>query len=131
MKLKYFQLIPFFMESKFVAKHFVMKMDLLPESKHLKLEVLKADGLYTRLMDLSAVIPITPFDYREVHSRFWRKPPPFLDLDMVYADHSTRQLLVFDKFGDWSKQGVAHPLLSLNSTYHEFKWFDSFYSIYL
>ncbi len=62
---------------------------------------------------------------------FWRKPPPFIDLDMIYADITTREMLLFDKTGKWSREGVDHPALSLENTYHEFKWFDSFYSIYL
>ena len=45
-----------------------MKMDLHPKSKNLKLSILKADGLFDIFMDVNAIIPLTPFDYRELHN---------------------------------------------------------------
>ncbi len=44
-----------------------MNMELYPESKSLKMALLKADGLFDTFIDVASIIPITPFDYREVH----------------------------------------------------------------
>ncbi len=47
---------------------------------------------------------------------------------MIYADIHSHEFLLFDKYGNWNREGVNHPALSLEKNYHEFKWFDSFYT---
>ena len=48
---------------------------------------------------------------------------------MIYADINSHEMFIFDKFGDWSRVGVNHPLLGLETNYNEIKWSVSFYSV--
>jgi len=45
---------------------------------------------------------------------------------MIYADHKTKEMFVFDKYGTWIKEGVEHSMLNLEITYDEKRWFDGF-----
>jgi hypothetical protein len=60
---KFFSLMPFFIESKFYKKHFVIKMELYPESDYLKLHTLRLGGVYPKYVPLKYMVPITKFDY--------------------------------------------------------------------
>ena len=45
---------------------------------------------------------------------------------MIYAQYSTSEMYVFDKYGEWHDEGVDHPGLSLDSTFSEQNWYDEF-----
>ena len=45
---------------------------------------------------------------------------------MVYANHVTKEMYVFDKQGEWADQGIEHDSLSLEKTYNETNWYDEF-----
>lgn len=49
-----------------------------------------------------------------------------LDLDMIYANHSTKEMFVFDKGGEWNDEGVYHDALNMDNTFHETHWYDEF-----
>ena len=49
-----------------------------------------------------------------------------LDLDMIYANHITKEMYVFDKTGEWNDEGVYHDALNLDSTFKETDWYDEF-----
>ena len=44
-----------------------MKLDLKPEEKMLNFSLLSPDGLKDTALTIDTIIPITPFDYREMH----------------------------------------------------------------
>ena len=125
---KYMELIPFFIESRYRPKNFVLKMDLLPKNDYLRFYTLQLSGVYERYVPIKTVIPITRYDYVLFQSRIFFKQTPIIDLDMIYANTSNRELYFFDKFGTWNDEGVNHDKLSLENTYNELKWFDEMYS---
>ena len=45
---------------------------------------------------------------------------------MIYANHSTKEMFVFDKEGQWHDEGIYHEALSVENTYNEGVWFDEF-----
>ena len=63
LRKKYLSLIPFFIESRFAPKNFVLRMDLLPDAKYLKFQSLTWTGVHTSYEPLRYVVPITPYDY--------------------------------------------------------------------
>ena len=69
---------------------------------------------------------MTPYDYWCMQAVFFFKQSPDLDLDMVYGHYATKEMFVFDKWGDWKKEGVDHPALSLENTFRETDWYDEF-----
>ena len=56
----------------------------------------------------------------------WFKQHQTLDLDMIYANHVTKEMFVFDKVGQWHDEGVEHHALSMDKTYTETNWYDEF-----
>lgn len=49
-----------------------------------------------------------------------------IDLDMIYANHITKEMYVFDKNGEWNDDGVYHEELSMEKTFNETDWYDEF-----
>ena len=45
---------------------------------------------------------------------------------MIYANHVTKEMFVFDKNGQWNDQGINHKSLSMDATYNETNWYDEF-----
>ena len=45
---------------------------------------------------------------------------------MIYANHITKEMYVFDKNGEWNDDGVYHKALGLDKTYNETNWYDEF-----
>jgi hypothetical protein len=104
-------------------------MELLPESKQLRLHVLKLGGVFELYVPLNQWIPITPYDYWGASWMVWFKQHNCLDLDMVYANHITKEMYLFDKAGQWKDEGVYHDTLSMEKTFNETNWYDEFYTI--
>eukprot|EP00347_Sterkiella_histriomuscorum_P020269 403338449 len=125
---KFFSLIPFFIESKVTSKFFVLRMELLPKSKQLKLHVLRLGGVFEMYVPVNQFIPITPYDYWCASWMLWFKQNNTLDLDMIYANHVTKEMYLFDKSGQWKDEGVYHEELSMEKTYNETDWYDEFYA---
>ena len=123
---KYMELIPFFVEARYKPKNFVLRMDLLPDSDYLRFYTLTLSGVYEKYEPLKYIVPVTKYDYRVIYGRILFKQSPILDLDMVYGNHGTKELYVFDKKGNWHDEGVNHEKLSLENTYDETNWFDEF-----
>ena len=101
-------------------------MEVLPESKFLKMHFLRMGGVYTTHVPIKEVVPVTPYDYWCASWMCYMKQNQCLDLDMVYANHVTKEMYVFDKHGEWADQGVEHDSLSLEKTYNETNWYDEF-----
>ena len=125
-KSKFFSLIPFFVESRFTTKHFVLRMELFDKAGYLKLHVLRLGGVYEHWVPIKQVVPITPYDYWVAQWMVWFKQNQSLDLDMIYANYVTKEMFVFDKEGSWSEEGINHSALSLEKTYNETNWYDEF-----
>ena len=45
---------------------------------------------------------------------------------MFYANLSSKEVYVFDKFAEWHDEGIEHEALSLDKTYNETDWYDEF-----
>ena len=45
-RAKFFSLIPFFIESRFAQKYFVLRMQVYPEAGYLKLHILRLGGVF-------------------------------------------------------------------------------------
>ena len=140
LKNKYFSLIPFQIESvsrylffltfnflqRFRQKHFVLKMELFPESKFLKFYSLRLDGIAQTYLPIKDLIPITKYDYFAASKTVFFKQNTCLDLDMIYANDITKEMYLFDKAGEWHDEGVYHKALDMDSTFNEEKWYDGF-----
>ena len=125
-KAKVFSLIPFFVESAFTSKNFVLQMQFYPKAELMQIEVLRMSGVHTLYVPVSNIIPITRYDYWAASWKFWSKQHQCLDLDMIYANRNTREMYVFDKDGEWNDDGVYHEGLSMEKTYNETNWYDEF-----
>ena len=118
--------MPFFIESKFTSKSFVLQMQFYPKAELIALDLLKMDGVHTVHIPLTNLIPITKYDYWGASWAFWCKQHPTLDLDMIYADRVTKEMFMFDKFGEWKDEGIMHEGLSMEKAYNETNWYDEF-----
>ncbi len=128
-KPKYFGLLPFFLEDRQTLnarKKFVLEMSLFPETKHLKFTLAMISGVLTVVEPLVDIVPIPPEDYRVRHLNSRSRPPPFLDMDMLYANRKQLTIYCFDRQGTWIKNGINHPLLKLENSYKENNWFDHY-----
>ena len=98
---KYFALLPFQMESHAFGhvKHYVVGMELMPESRLLKLTGLALNGKYQKYISLDNLVPVPYSDYRESCKRVITSPPTFLDWEMIYFNPLIREFYVFDKEG--------------------------------
>ena len=72
-RAKFFSLVPFFVESFFTEKSFVLQMRFYPKAQTMAMDVLKLDGVHTVHVPLDNVIPITKYDYWAASWRFWAK----------------------------------------------------------
>ncbi len=114
-KSKYFGLLPFFVEDRQTIrakKKFVLKMELYPETKHLKFTIPMISGVAERFEALEDIVPITPGDYRIRHILLRSRPPSFVDMDMVYGNRKAVDMYCFDKIGTWIKE--VRLLLNVN-----------------
>ena len=106
-------------------KRFVLKMELLEDSQHMRVYSLQLGGLDVAEIPLRNVVPVTPAEYEVAHHLGkMLHPSPFLDLEMVYLNKAKQEFLLFDKEGKWFEEGVNHPLLSLEARYNEHEWLD-------
>ena len=92
-------MIPFFIESRFNNKHFVLKMQLYPEAGYIHMHTLRMGGVYDLYIPIKQIIPITPYDYWCASWTVFFKQNQCIDLDMIYANHVTKEMFVFDKSG--------------------------------
>ena len=127
-RAKFFSLIPFFVESRFATKYFVLRMELFAASGYLKLDVLRLGGVFEMWVPVKEVVPITPYDYWCAQWVVWFKQNQTLDLDMIYANYVTKEMFVFDKEGAWQDEGINHSALSMDKTYNETNWYDEFFA---
>ena len=70
---KVFSLVPFFFESRFTNKSFVLKMEVYPKAEMLGFEILQVSGVQTVYMPITNLIPITKYDYWAASWKFWTK----------------------------------------------------------
>ena len=112
-KGKYYSLIPFFLESKLTAKKFVIKMELFPSAGFLRLHAVTMMGVQEIYMPIKEMVPVTPYDYWAASWLCFMKQHSCLDLDMVYANQNSKEMYVFDKYGNWHDEGVYHDRLSV------------------
>ena len=63
LRKKYLSLVPFFIESRFAPKRFVLSMEYMPDIKYLKFQSLYFNGISTHYEPVRYVIPITSYDY--------------------------------------------------------------------
>ena len=111
---KFFSLIPFQIESRFSNKSFVLRMEVFPESKYLRLHTLKMNGVQQVYLPISEMIPITKYDYWAASWLCWMKQHNQLDLDMIYASQASKEMFLFDKTGTWNDEGVYHDSLNMD-----------------
>ena len=123
---KHMSLVPFFFESGFTHKFFVIKMSLDPKAGYLHYETLGWNGVQSVYVPVANVIPVTKYDYWAVSRHVWFKQHQCLDLDMIYANRVTKEMFLFEKDGTWHDEGVAHEALSVEKTYNETNWYDEF-----
>ena len=45
---------------------------------------------------------------------------------MIYANHLTKEMYVFDKAGEWNDEGIYHECLNMENTFNETSWYDEF-----
>ena len=45
---------------------------------------------------------------------------------MIYANYNSKEMYVFDKYGEWKDEGINHNALSLDKTFNETNWYDEF-----
>lgn len=127
LKGKYYGFVPFYLESRLTLtkKRFVVKMELLPETKKLKVTSLQLGSLISKEIPISNVVPVTFEDYELAHfgGKLLESAEHF-DLDMIYINRQEQEFLVFDKEGNWNQEAVNHKDLSIESTFNEHKWYD-------
>ena len=93
----------------------------------LQFDTLQFSGIETTYLPTSQLIPITKYDYWCATSwKPWFKQNTCLDLDMIYANVNTKEMYLFDKFGEWHDEGVYHEALNMENTYNETQWYDEF-----
>lgn len=125
-KGKFFSLIPFFWESRFTAKSWVLKMEFFPEAKYLLLHTLTIHGVVQKYVPLEQVIPITNYDYWGASWLCFLKQHNCIDMDMIYANQLNKEMYLFDKTGTWHDEGVYHEGLNMENTFVETNWYDEF-----
>lgn len=123
---KVFSLLPFLIESSMTEKNFVLRLELFPKASYLRFHVLKFSGVEKVSVPIAQVIPITKYDYWAASWKLWMKQHQCLDLDMVYANKTTKEMYLFDKAGEWNDDGVYHEALDMEHTFNETDWYDEF-----
>ena len=123
---KVYSLLPFQIESAFTPKKFVLRLELFPEAKYLRFHTLSLYGVQQVYLPISNVVPITKYDYWGASWLCFMKQHHCLDLDMIYANHVTKEMFVFDKLGEWKDEGVYHEALNMDNTFNETNWYDEF-----
>ena len=124
---KYKQFLPFYLESRIttINKRYVMKMELLPESKQLEVTSLQIGSLHVERFSVSDVVPVTDGEFETAHTLGrMTVPPSWLDLEMIYASPKTGNFFVFDKDVNWKEDGLAHAMLSMEARFDEHEWMD-------
>ena len=123
---KLYGLIPFFWESLRTDKHYCLALNVYPQARQLEFTILHmVKGPQKVYLPIENCIPVTKYDYWGAHKR-WSKQNTCLDLDMVYANRTTKEMFVFDKAGEWLDEGVYHECLDMEHTYNETNWYDEF-----
>lgn len=126
-KPKYFALLPFFFEDSYSTqskKKFILEMNLLPEVNYLHFLCVLPSGLHEFVENLNDIVPLPAEDYRIRQQVLRSRPADFIDMDMIYGNRKTLNMLLFDKQGCWSKEGVNHKLLNIENSMNEGSWFD-------
>ena len=90
------------------------------------MHVLRMGGVQELWVPVKQVVPITPYDYWCASWLVWFKQNQCIDLDMIYANHVTKEMFVFDKEGAWQDNGINHQALSMDATFNETNWYDEF-----
>ena len=101
-------------------------MEVFPNAQYIKMYVLRLGGVYELYVPIKELIPITRYDYQCASWWLFFKQNSCLDLDMIYANHVTKDMFLFDKAGEWNDEGVYHKALGLDATYNETNWYDEF-----
>ena len=101
-------------------------MDFYPNAGVLKMNVLRLSQVQSLYVPVNQMMPITKYDYWGASWLCWFKQNTCLDLDMVYANSTTKEMYLFDKTGEWLDEGVMHDGLSLEKTFEESRWYDEF-----
>ena len=102
-------------------------MQFYPDGKVLEFDVIGFSGLEKIRLPLDQVIPVTKYDYWGAATYYpFFKQNQIFDLDMIYANRTTKDMFVFDKEGEWHDEGVYHEGLDMEKTYNETNWFDEF-----
>ena len=68
-----FSLVPFYLESIFRPKNFVLKMELFPKAEMLRMHTLTMHGVQSIDMPIADLIPITKYDYWCASWKVWCK----------------------------------------------------------
>ena len=101
-------------------------MEVFPEAGFLRMHTLRLYGVQQVYLPINEVIPITKYDYWCASWLCFFKQNNIIDLDMIYAARSTKEMFVFDKSGEWKDEGVYHEALNMENTFVETNWYDEF-----
>ena len=127
LKEKYHEFVPFYIESciTLIRKRFILKIELLPEDSKLRVTSLQIGSLDVADVPIENIVPVPPVEFETAHmGGKMLDTPDYFDLDMVFLNRPNSEFYIFDKEGVWHEEGVNHPMLSLEKTFDEHKWFD-------
>ena len=94
------------------SKVMVGRLDVLPDKNQLRIEKVTWFGR-TRVvyMDPNNVEYVDSEDKSLSGVSFWVQNWIWADRKLVFRNKQTNELLIFDKSGFWSEEGLKHPLI--------------------
>ena len=102
------------------------KLGLVEQAESLRLSCLTNSGVITKHASLSNIIPVIFEDFLNAKKTSMFEMPLFIDPEMIYYNLLEQEFYLFDKDGEWHKEGVNHPLLDLTQRFDERKYYDIF-----
>jgi hypothetical protein len=101
-------------------------MQFCPKTDALVVGVLRPSGVLEQNLDIKNMVPWTYSDLFASSTIPGVRLPFIVDPDMIYLNLFLREVYLFEKGGEWNKDTVNHPKLSLERLYDEKKWHDRF-----
>lgn len=99
-------------------------MELLPESKILKLDCLCNSGVFSKLISIENFIPVTHDDYRVKSAHSLVGYPTFVDNEMIFYNTHQSEFYLFDANAVWVQKNMEHDALAVENLINEKLWFD-------
>lgn len=96
----------------------------MEKSESLRVTYLTNSGVFSKQVSLNNLVPTPYHDYIAANRRKTLETPLFIDSEMIYYNLFEEEFYLFDKEGQWHKEGVDHPLLDASVRYNERRWHD-------